>query len=57
MITIDILKRLAKDSFTNKKASYSYDAAYHFHIMIEGTAAFSYVRDSYVFQEVLSFFA
>jgi len=45
-ITIDILKRLAKDSFTNKKASYSYDSQYHFHIMIEGGLIFLCMTDN-----------
>jgi len=44
-ITIDILKRLAKDSFTSRKASYSYDASYHFHIMIEAGLIFLCMAD------------
>jgi hypothetical protein len=39
------LKRLAKDSFTNKKASYSYDDSYHFHIMIEAGLIFLCMAD------------
>jgi len=45
-ITIDILKRLAKDSFTSRKASYSYDASYHFHIMIESGLIFLCMADN-----------
>jgi len=45
-ITIDILKRLAKDSFTSKKASYSYDSSYHFHIMIESGLIYLCMADN-----------
>jgi len=45
-ITIDILKRLAKDSFNSRKASYSYDESYHFHIMIESGLIFLCMCDN-----------
>jgi len=47
-ITVDILKKLAKDSFdvSNKKASYSYDNNYHFHIMIENGLIFLCMADN-----------
>lgn len=44
-ITIDILKRLAKDSFTSRKNSYSYDDEYCFHIMIESGLIFLCLAD------------
>jgi len=47
-ITVDILKRLANDSFTSRKASYSYDSSYHFHIMIEAGLIFLCMTD-YIF--------
>jgi len=46
-ITVDILRRLSRDCFTSRKASYSYDDKYHYHIMIENGLIFLCLADAH----------